>query len=512
MFKRHFQWVFVSLSFLALITISWLSPFRRSNSIVISQLTFPVNPYPFYLGVLEDGNLVGGNPDVFRSLILDVQSRGLDAIMFTNNDSERDAPLLDVSDELNFNVFMIPTADLNRTWWPSEVPANLETALAVANPIVTRWQPHPSLKGYLTKDEPRIEELEKVSLINQAFQMLDPTRPVMPILIGTGRVGPIFNASHADIMLIDVYPVGAPNELCDLTMTGFGSPDVDFVGYIRVVTQQKPASVPLWIILQTHSFLDQLREPIATEVREQHWLAIGEGAKSIFWFIYSSQQGWRGLRDNPELYAEVTALTQRTLLLRDTLLALQKIEDQFTVSGSGSYLPYVSTLISPNNRYFAVAVNRDCQNSQDLVIHSSSLSGQLKDLETATIYDLESAITFLPGDGKIFEFIPEGEVVPTDTSTLTEIAPTATDTPTPLSATETPTLTYTADLTLTLLPTEFPSNTATSSPIETPNSIPTATPVPSTSLPSPNMLYPLLEALLQAVLEQLRQIISFNQA
>jgi len=428
--KRSIQLLALSLSVLVMTTANGMNTSQQSS--VFSQPVKQLQAQPFYLGMFEDANLLGGNPDRFRSMIADLQARGLDTVMFSNNDSERDAPLLNVSDELNFSVLMIPSADLHREWWPSEIPANLDTAIAVANPIVNRWKSHPSLKGYLTHDEPGIQELEKVRLITEAFQILDPSRPAMPILIGVGRVGPIFNASRANVLLIDVYPVGARNKLCDLTMTGFGYPTLDFVDYVRAVSAGKPASVPLWIILQTHSFLDQLREPIATEVREQHWLAIGEGAKGIFWFIYGSQQGWIGLRDNPALYTEVTSLTQRTLPLRDTLLGLQKTWDLFTISGTGSYNPYISTLKSMDNKHFVVAVNRDCQNAQDLTLHSPSLQGQLKDLETAMIYDLGSSITFLPGDGKIFELVPKSELTPT-------AAPNQTDTPpTPISATPIP--------------------------------------------------------------------------
>ena len=501
--KRCIQFLLLSVSILALTTLSWLNPSKQS--IPVLQITTPVYYQPFYLGILEDSNLIGGNTDVFQSMIVDLSSRGLDTVMFVNNDSERDAPLLSVSDALKFNVFMLPTADLNRNWWPAEVPANLETAIAVADPILNRWKSHPSLKGYVTKDEPGLHELEKVSLINQAFRSLDPSRPILPILIGVDRVGPIFDASQPDVMLIDVYPVGAQNSPCDLTMNGFGYPFLDFVSYIRTVTQNKPASVPLWVILQTHSFPDQLREPMATEVREQHWLAIGEGAKGIFWFIYSSQQGWRGLRDNPELYSEVTALTQRTIPLRDILLGLQKTEDLFTISGTGSYVHYVSTLSSAENKHFIVAVNRDCQNAQDLTIHSPDLKGQLKDLETAAMYDLASPISFLPGDGKIFEFVPSGQVIPTDISTQTGIPSTVTDTPTnTFTATQTSILTET--------PTDTPTATQMLSytPMNTPtNTIITPTPIPATPTLSPDALYPLLERLLQALLAQLGKIVSF---
>jgi hypothetical protein len=234
----------------------------------------------------------------------------------------------------------------------------------------------------------------------------------MPILIGVDRVGPIFEAAQPDVLLIDVYPVGYNNPPCDFTMTGFGYPDLDFVGYVRRVTENKPVTTPLWIILQTHNFMDQLRQPLPAEVRAENWLAIGEGATGIFWFIYSSQQGWTGLIDNPALYQEVTRLARRVAPLRNRLIGLRKSADTFTVTGQKN--PYISTLVREGVtgiRYYAVAVNRDCEKAQPLTIGSSALSGRLWDLEGCRTYPLGEPLPFAPGDGRIFEFVGEGESI-----------------------------------------------------------------------------------------------------
>lgn len=362
----------------------------------------------FPLGVFEDGNVVGGSATTFRKMIEDLQARGLDSIMFSNNFVERDAPLLAVSDELQANVFMMPAGDLYRTWWPAAFPADIQTARSVARPVIEQWGPHPSLKGYLLIDEPNVGETEKITLLAQAFHELDPARPVMPILIGVNRVEPIFTASQPDVMLINVYPAGYGNAPCDFTLTGFGYNEFDFVSYTRRVTRAKPPEVPLWMILQTHAFYDEngsmLREPLPTEVRLQHWLALGEGATGIFWFIYSSQQGWTGLADNPALYAEVTRLAQRTGPLRDHLLGLHKVADQFTVSGKHD--PYISTLASADgSRLYAVAVNQDCRHARWLRIDAPGHTGRLRDVETNRTYRLGGAIEFQPGDGKLFELV-----------------------------------------------------------------------------------------------------------
>ena len=361
----------------------------------------------FPIGVFEDANLLDGDTARFETMIGDLQSHGLDTVMFTNNAADRDAPLLAVSDRLDFGVFMLPAHDLVRDWWRADVPENSATAQRVAAPIVRQLSRHPSLRGYIVADEPRLESLNKVMLMTRALHQFDRARPALPILTGIDRVVPIFAAAQPEVLLIDVYPVGTNNPICDFTMTDFGYDKLDFVGYVRQVTRNKPAETPLWMILQTHSFMKSLREPSPTEVRAQQWLAIGEGATGIFWFVYSSQQGWVGLADNPALYHEVGMLAQRVGSLREVLLRTRKVADIFTIAGGKN--PYVSTLASLDGaKSYVVAVNRDCERSQQLSIGSPVFKvGQLKDLESSQTYALGSPIVFQPGDGRIFEFISE---------------------------------------------------------------------------------------------------------
>jgi len=268
---------------------------------------------------------------------------------------------------------------------------------------------HASLKGYYIADEPSYDLMDKLALAVQAVRERDPSRPALPILIGVDRVGPLFDASQPNVMVIDVYPVGYDNPPCDFTMTGFGYYYFDFVSYIRQAVQTKPTNTPLWIILQAHQFgkggAYSLRQPTKEEIRAQHWMAIGEGVHGIFWFIYGSQQGWIGLKDNPVLFNEVSSLAERTNPLRNILLGLHKTTDLFTVSGHPN--SYISTLTNQDGtKYYAVADNRsDCSQSQNLSIGSSSLGGRLKDLETGQVYSLGSVISFPPGDGKIFELV-----------------------------------------------------------------------------------------------------------
>lgn len=358
----------------------------------------------FPLGVFEDGNMIGGNTAKFETMLKDLRAHGLDTVLFVNNTVARDEPLLGVADRLGFNVFMMPNGDLNETWWPDQVPATIATARSIAKLIVTAWGKHPSLKGYIVIDEPFLDATQKVALMTQALREADPKRPVLINLIGLNRVGPIFAAAKPDVMQIDVYPAAKDNPPCDFTMNGFAYPQHDFVSYIRTVTATRPITAPLWIILQTHSFdagIHSLRTPLPSEVRMQQWLALGEGATGIYWFVYSTQQSWIGLADNKPLYDEVAALARRVSPLRGLLLGLHRIDNRFTVAGNNT--PYLSTLTDASDtKSYAVIVNKDCQKAQNLTIRSTTVGGRLRDLESGRIYALGQTIPFQPGDGRIF--------------------------------------------------------------------------------------------------------------
>lgn len=379
-----------------------VSPARAAPAASITE-SFP-------LGVFDDGNMTFGKPAEFERLIRDSQAQSLDTVLFNNNSAIRDAAMLDVSDALGFNVIFGPHHELSAQWYDAPTAATIEQARAVIYPLVDRVKAHPSVKGYNTADEPHLEMLDKVRLANQAFEERDPSWATAPLLIGINRGDRIFDAAQPDMLLADVYPVGADNPPCSFMMTGFGYPTFTFADYVRRLSATRPAGTPLWLVLQTQNFGDggaySLRQPSVPEVRAQHWMAIGEGATGIFWYAYSSQQGWTGLRDNPTLFNEIGAQARRTAPLRSLLLGLHRIDDQFITSGApGSY---ISTLASADGaKKYAVVVNAgSCAGPSDVTVLAPMLSGRLKDVETGQLFDLGTPISMLPGDGKLFELVP----------------------------------------------------------------------------------------------------------
>lgn len=381
-----------------------LSQVQSSSQSIATAHINTGTEHGFPIGVFEDGNLIGGDRDRFAQMLDDLKRHGLDSVMFTNNRIAGDAPLLTVADPRGMRVFMAPASDWNENWWPASVTATAEQAELVAAPAVKAFASHPSFGGYIVSDEPSLADQAKVTLLSQALRDLDPDHLTTAVLIGQDRVGPILKAAGFDVLVIDVYPTAYGNSACDFTMNGYGYFWHDFVSYIRSVASDRPASTSLWMILQTHSFGTWLREPLPTEVRMQQWLALGEGAHGIFWFIYGSQQGWRGLADNPVLYAEVASLSRRLGPLRPILLGTAKAPDQFSIAGAGK--PYVSTLVNASTTStYVLAVNRDCQQSQPLTIRSTVREGDLHDLESGLVYRQGEPIDFRPGDGRIFQVV-----------------------------------------------------------------------------------------------------------
>ncbi|MCC7372909.1 MAG: carbohydrate binding domain-containing protein [Chloroflexi bacterium] len=424
----------------------------------------------FPLGLFEDANMTEGLNTKFQTLINDAKAKGLDSVLFNNNYVDRDEPMLSLSDSQNFNVYFAPHRELNSGWFYGSAPSTIEAARALAYPIVDRIKAHPSLRGYNLVDEPGVEHQDKLTLMVRAFKERDATRPSLPVLIGLNRGDTLFSAAQPGVFLADVYPMGNANAPCNYTMTGFGYTQEDFSSYIRRLTANKPAGTPLWVILQTHKHSEgpsyALRVPTAPELRAQQWMAVGEGATGIFWFVYSTQQDWTGLKDSPALFTEVGNLANRLGPLRTTLVDTDRVANIFTVTGPNS--PYVSTLKSNDGRRtFAVVVNKGtCSGSAGLAV-SSGIGGTLKDLETGAVFAQGAQITFAAGDGKVFELIPDGSSTPapTTTATRTPTAPAAT-------ATRTPTAPAGATATPTRTPTRTPTAPAgaTATPVSTPSS------------------------------------------
>ncbi len=408
-------------------TVTAASPGLTGDSVTIEWVP-PRLPQVdhFPLGMFENHPWIGSYFQ-FSQSIDDLKAHNLDGIMVVNGSADNCGHILSAGENKGFDIYLSPAGTLEQTWWPSSVAANSGNALAAAGQIVDAWSSYNCLKLYYTTDEPGLDRLTKLGLLTDAFYQLDPARPSAPVLIGIDRVGPHLNESQPPVLIIDVYPCAWGSSIGDFTMNGYGYSHLDFVSYTRTVVEEQPAQTPIWFILQAHSFGSgqsfSLRQPELEEMRRMFWTAIGEGAKGIFWFIYSTSsdpsQGWLGLKDpaRADDYDEVADLAGRVIPLKTTLLQTQKAPDACFVTGGGT--PYVSTLMkNTGDTFYAVVINQDCVNSQALTLQSGRFD-RIKDLESGMIYALDTPLSYRPGDGRIFELQDSSDDPPEPPENLT---------------------------------------------------------------------------------------------
>ena len=389
-----------------------------------ANATHDVDPAPrelsptapdFTYGIFEDANHVGG-PTHFAAMVADLKKRQFDSVLFTNNFTYRDAPLLSIADDLGFRVVFSHHAELNHALWPADAPDTIEHARQIIFPLVDHVRHHRSLMGYNVMDDAPDRLASKVALAVQAFRERDPHRPAAPTLVE--RHDEVALAARPDILLTYVYPALTVSPPCDFTRRE-GRVTVDWlVNRLRHVASLGEGEVPVWVVLQTHGGSRDvdpaspddtaLREPTREEVRLQHWLAVGEGVKGVFWFTYSTQQFWTGLRDNPPLLTEVSDLARRTIPLRPVLGDLRKVPDRARALAEAElpvpYQPYASTLIDKLGTIYVVVVNRSCDR-QHLRLSVPDTEGWLRNVETGAWHALGAVLPFDGGDGRLFELV-----------------------------------------------------------------------------------------------------------
>jgi hypothetical protein len=393
------------------------------------------------MGVLDDIGMQVNNA-TFINTITDLKARQFDTVLFNNGSVDTVDSRLTIADQQGFQVISGGMGTLYDQFYWTNLPATIDNARAVVYPIADRLKIHPSELGYNVADDAGVQSSTlpdfqtKQMLAIQAFRERDGGH------IATTTLTPgfewMYSKSEADALLHYYYPAKQRNQLCDFYATDDGAAGGGYYGnsgansfwgainLARLRRDLKNPLHPLWLVAQTHGSStlvdpnappDALRTPAMEELRLQEWLALAEGVDGFFWFIYSTlpsgQGSWIGLKDNQPLYTEATDLMQRLGPLRSILMATTPVEDQYTVTAGTNldyrFRPYGRTHRSRSSgKYYVFVVNKACS-AQNLTVASSSLGGQLRDVESAQIYSLGQPIAFRGGDGRLFEVLhPSG--------------------------------------------------------------------------------------------------------
>ncbi|MCL4545096.1 MAG: hypothetical protein M1118_10950, partial [Chloroflexi bacterium] len=372
--------------------------------------------FPF--GVFEDAHMVSGDPAAFRAMARDLFDHGLNSVCFVNNQLARDGVLLDVADETGLRVVYAPNGDLV-DFYERAHPTYTE-AVSLLAPVGKALWSHHSVIGANLKDDATTVLIPHLTAVMAALRGEAPVVPAFPTIPGGSQE--VFQRLSPPLLLTYTYPCTIDTGICDfytpdyLGKNSIGQGCNDAAGFWRVMSWGRAPGTPLWTVLQTHGSdnltLSHLRTPTVEEVRLQTWLALAEGSKGVFYFVYSTQQFWIGLKDNPELYGEVASLAQRTRPFHELLLRLRRLSHDWIgaeITNSGETQPHLSLPFQPQamchederGQAYAFLINRSPL-SQWLRFRGLPAGVVLEEVERGFRYGPAEPIPFAGGDGRLF--------------------------------------------------------------------------------------------------------------
>lgn len=323
----------------------------------------------FPLGVWYDGPYIPNKQAGFEAELDDLQRHHMNMIAFVNVWLD-DPKLLD-RDGTNWLLRAMEARGMKAIWpiqhshrfLTADVDANEYAGINAYRPVVTDAQAYPAILAYQLYDEPPTRLARKLSIAKRVVEHLDPKRPALSTQVGLERMWVNHRAMNTPVLLIDPYPVSYGSEEGDFRMKGFGYPQMDFADYLAFARKTAGPDTPLWTILQTHNFLEQLREPTPAEVRAMSWIALAHGSTGLIYFTYQTQQGWRGLiyegrpTESYAVAAEVCKIIQEGL---GTLLLNLQYQESNVALVDGNQPGEVQTFRHrKTGQRYLIAVNRD---------------------------------------------------------------------------------------------------------------------------------------------------------
>lgn len=393
-------------------SISGTVELRSASALKRSDFSEVKSFVPF--GVFYDGNLLPG-PKEFDAQCRDLKAHHMNMIHFTNLwlDRTGDRGVLDKNGEnwvlktlAKYDMKAIMGSGPANGFFDAQTPASEFEARRCFAPVVDMARRYPAMLAYYLYDEPSLEKAHKLGVAARVIEDMDGIRPGLACLIGLDRIKAVYQTMQMPIMLIDPYAIAHGSELGDFRMTGFGYKDMDLGDYIDYSRDIMAKDARLWTIIQTHNFQTQLREPTPAEVLAMSWISLARGSTGFIWFVYQSQQGWRGLvhEGTPtERYKVAAEFTKRIGRISSELAGMQYLT--LPIGSTTTPKAEVQTLRNKDsNKLYIAVVNRNVTEKQTVRIKTMMPIPSATDItgvyETRVdgnniIIDLE------PGDGAL---------------------------------------------------------------------------------------------------------------
>ena len=290
---------------------------------------------------------------------------------------------------------------------------------ALRNTFNTKLKPimnHPALLGVQLIDEPTADTYQRYAKIASALKSYAPRLMPFSCLIGNGPVDSFCKTTRPQVVAFDCYPFGVNDKI------GAQNPLLAYDGVANAAcVAAAKYDVPVWAVIQVHSITNGLRFPTPAEVRCMTYIALANGSKGIWWFLYQTEY-WNkehnefmgGLvngdfKPNPCL-PEVGKLTSEINKLVPTLLRLKIAPDAPVRADTIAHV-----LKDTDGHVYVFAVNTDTLSARKVTIRLNAASTGSREpavvkLPVKKAMDVSLfgdqviwSDTLAPGDGALYE-------------------------------------------------------------------------------------------------------------
>ena len=355
---------------------------------------------------------------MYKRDFADIAAHGVNAAVVPNTQPNHHKPLLDAAGANGVKLII----ELDREGGElgqmvrGSLPLTDETIRKTFDSKLKPIANHPALYGVQLLDEPPMGTYDRYSLIAQALKRYAPKLHPFCCLIGNAPVASFCEKTKPHAVAFDCYPVGVGNKIGD---------SGPMLGYNAVANAACASAlryrVPVWAVIQVHSITNIYRFPTPAEIRCMTYLALSNGCKGVWWFLYQTEY-WNkdanefmgGLVDRnfkgDARWDEIGRLTRQISKLAPTLLDLDLAPDVGVTSDA-----VVHALTDKNGRVYVFAVNTDTVSARKVTVRLDANSAKNRDPKVVRLLS-KTAIqpdrlggrliwsdTLAPGDGALYE-------------------------------------------------------------------------------------------------------------
>ncbi len=372
-----------------------------------SEVAMDYLPFGVYTAAegFDENALLFGYPlsDIYEDVLTELKRNYINTVVIENANRFLEKGLMDV-------VLDLSAESAIKVWASFEIPEHLSEA-ELQHLFTQKLLPFfhkSSLVAWSFRDEPRREEAEYLRKAVTVFRSMNGKQLVGFVYGGKGRAVEDLEGV-SDFVAVDDYPIFAKRR---------NSASVSST--TARITQA--TGRPVWMVLQACSFRDFLVAPTPAELRQMTHMALANGAKGLFYFLYNYRPYW--IRNEYEqslvdvwlnagpLWKEVGTMGKRLSAIGPLLLGASPVHPaaRSIIVRDSSKIEW-SVLRDPKSDIdFVIVYNRDTASPvktevtiQEGVLGKRQIFDLYEVIDTKKTKPLsfQFPVQLLPGDGKI---------------------------------------------------------------------------------------------------------------